>query len=89
VFLEANLFGKAVIGGANGGVPDAVADGVSGLLVTTDRDHRTLAEAMRRLLTEPDFRTRLGQDGRERALTQFDWKSLGQGFVQQLKAIEL
>ena len=34
VYLEANLFGKPVIGSRSGGVPDAVLDGVVKLLGT-------------------------------------------------------
>ncbi len=40
VFLEAGSYGKAVIGGNNGGVPEAVADGMTGLLVDTGSGQR-------------------------------------------------
>src|SRR6185295_16313012 len=33
VFVEANLRGKAVVGGRSGGIPDAIVDGETGLLV--------------------------------------------------------
>ena len=73
VFLEAGLFGKAVIGGANGGALDAVADGTTGLLVDTSTDEVPLREAMRRLLSDPELARRLGENGRARALADFTW----------------
>jgi phosphatidylinositol alpha-1,6-mannosyltransferase len=73
VFLEAALFGKAVIGGNNGGVVDAVEDGVTGLLVDTEAGPGPLANAMADLLSHPERAASLGQCGRERTLGQFQW----------------
>ena len=87
VFLEANIFNKAVIGGDNGGVPDAVVEGVTGLLVQTDHNHIPLRDAMRRLLTDSDYRDRLGNNGHDRAFGHFNWKNLGQSFIDTLSLI--
>jgi glycosyltransferase involved in cell wall biosynthesis len=86
VFLEASLCGKAVIGGASGGVPEAVADGVSGLLVDT-RDATALREAERRLLRDPAYAALLGRQGRARAQSEFSWSDRGQVFGAQLDAL--
>lgn len=77
VFLEAALHGKAVIGGRNGGVPDAVADGVTGLLVDTSADAgvQPLADAIDQLLTDPELARAMGARGRARALRDFTWGS--------------
>ena len=64
VFIEANACGKAVLGGRTGGVPDAVEDGVSGLLVDPASVEEARA-ALRRLLGDPDFRRSL-EAGAER-----------------------
>lgn len=86
VFLEANLFGKAVIGGNNGGVPDAVVHEETGLLVdSTDLD--CLVRAMDRLLSDHVFRDRCGARGRERALASFQWSALAEGFVSAVRAL--
>ena len=73
VYLEAAACAKPVIGGRSGGVPEAVVDGVTGLLVDP-LDVEELCDAMRRLLTDHSLASRLGQQGRLRATSQFTWK---------------
>ncbi len=75
VFLEANACGKPVIGARTGGIPDAVADGETGLLVAPD-DAAGLADAMTRVLADPDLARRLGERGRARVLEGFTWNHL-------------
>lgn len=67
VFLEAALAGKPSIAGRSGGAPDAVEDGVTGLVVDPDNPAAT-AEAMRRLLNDPGLARRMGEAGQQRAL---------------------
>ena len=83
VFLEAGWYGKAVIGGANGGVPEAVTDGVTGLLVDT-RDPSQLRDAERQLLRDPERAAALGRQGQVRARSAFSWADRGQVFTTQL-----
>ena len=64
VFREAAFFGKASIGGRNGGVPEAVIDGKTGLLVDTSDGFGPLAIAMRSLLSSPEKARDLGSRGR-------------------------
>ena len=73
VFLEAAASGRAVIGGATGGVPEAVEEGVTGLLVG-GTDPQELAGAIRRLALSAELRQRMGQAGRRRVLTDFTWE---------------
>ena len=72
VFLEANACGKPVIGARSGGVPDAVLDGETGLLVAPD-DSADLADAALRLLKDPDLARTLGQQGLERVRREATW----------------
>lgn len=74
VFLEANSHGKPVIASAIAGVNEAVADGISGLLVAPG-DDRQLREAIARLLLQRSVAHRLGLQGQDRAFTQFRWDS--------------
>jgi len=74
-FLEANCCGTPVIGSRTGGIPDAIADGRSGLLVPP-RDPRALAAAIQRLLGEPGAARVMGRTGQERARTQFTWEQV-------------
>ncbi len=73
VYLEANLFGKPVIGGNSGGVPEAVAHGVTGLLVDPNNVH-DIARAVSKLLSDKQLSEKLGSQGRERALKHFQWE---------------
>jgi phosphatidylinositol alpha-1,6-mannosyltransferase len=72
VYLEANLCGKPVIAARSGGVIDAVAANVSGLLVEP-YDPAALAVAIKKLAGNPEWQATLGQQGRERAIRDFDW----------------
>ena len=54
VFLEAAAAGVPQIAGDSGGAPEAVLDGVTGLVVRRPEDPGALAEALRTLLADPD-----------------------------------
>jgi phosphatidylinositol alpha-1,6-mannosyltransferase len=74
VFLEAAATERPVIAGNTGGVPEAVADGLTGLLVSgTDADE--LAAALRRVVSDNVLSRRLGRAGRARVLREFTWQS--------------
>jgi phosphatidylinositol alpha-1,6-mannosyltransferase len=72
VFIEANLHGKPVIGGRSGGIPDAVLDGATGLLVNP-LDAADITDAVLRLLTDSSLAARLGAEGRRRAQEELSW----------------
>ncbi|MDD5715069.1 MAG: glycosyltransferase family 4 protein, partial [Patescibacteria group bacterium] len=62
VYLEANLFGKPVIGGNSGGVPEAIKDGISGLLVDPENSNN-ISDAIIQLLTNKKRAHELGEQG--------------------------
>lgn len=62
VVLEAMSFGVPVVSTGVDGIPEAVADGESGLLVVPG-DAGALAEAIVRLLNDPEARARMGEAG--------------------------
>ncbi|MEN9841186.1 MAG: hypothetical protein RL376_986 [Verrucomicrobiota bacterium] len=64
VYLEASAHGLPVVAHRVGGVPEAVEDGVTGLLVTPHRPQE-LTGAFARLLTDKALRERLGAAGPE------------------------
>jgi glycosyltransferase involved in cell wall biosynthesis len=68
--LEAMAHGAPVVATAVGGIPEAVRDGVEGVLVAPG-DAGALAAAVLGLLADPDARMRLGAAGRERVRTEF------------------
>ena len=76
-FLEASACAKPVIGGNSGGIPDAVAEGVSGYLVDPE-DIDALAERLRKLITDPELRRTLGNNGLRRVQQEFTIPAIGQ-----------
>jgi glycosyltransferase involved in cell wall biosynthesis len=77
--LEAMAMGVPVVASDVGGIPDAVQDGITGLLVPPG-DAEALASALIRVLDDRDFAIRLGTTGRRRVLEEFDahsgWRRL-------------
>lgn len=76
VFLEANLFGKPVIGGNAGGVPDSIEHGRSGFLVHPD-NVEDFSRRVVELFSQPEVAKKMGVYGRQRAIEQFDWSTRG------------
>ena len=73
VYLEAGLAGKPVIAARGGGVADAVVDKVTGLLVKSG-DINQLKETIMKLRNYEGLRIRLGDNGRRRAQSEFNWE---------------
>jgi phosphatidylinositol alpha-1,6-mannosyltransferase len=84
VFLEAGASGKPVVAGRSGGVEDAVVHGTTGLLVNPSNVEE-LTAALISLLTNPELRTKLGIQGRERVQREFTWDIVG-AHVQEILA---
>jgi len=70
VFLEAAASGVPVLATRAGGIPEAVEDGASGLLVPP-ADVDALAAAWRRLLEDEGLRRKLGARGRDGRALRF------------------
>ena len=68
--LEGMAEGKAVVATNVGGIPEAVADGETGILVPP-RDPAALASALIALLGDPERRRRMGEAGRRRVTERF------------------
>ncbi|HTM68916.1 MAG TPA: glycosyltransferase family 4 protein [Candidatus Binatia bacterium] len=86
VYLEANLMGKPVIGSRAGGVPEAVKDGETGILVEPG-DAKAIAAAIERLMDDPTYASLLGEAGRRRVMEEFDWKLQCGPFVNAVMAM--
>jgi len=86
VFLEAALAGKPTIGGRVGGVPVAIADGETGVLVD-GRSRREVAAAAVRLLCDRGYARVLGQQGRTRVLRDFDGRRQHAQFEEVVRVV--
>ncbi len=76
--LDAQAVGVPVVASAVGGLPEAVADGETGLLVPP-RDPPALAAAMARILRDRGLRERLSAGGRRRVRERFSVKAMVEG----------
>lgn len=70
-YLEANAYGKPVVGSLDCGAEDAIEDGVNGYLAPQG-DSPALATCILRLLDDPAGAARMGERGRKRAHAR-DW----------------
>jgi glycosyltransferase involved in cell wall biosynthesis len=74
--LEAMAAGLPVIATAVGGTPEAVTEGVTGLLIPP-QDAEALAGALERLLSDPTWGQKLGENARKMVAEKFSLERLG------------
>jgi phosphatidylinositol alpha-1,6-mannosyltransferase len=73
VFLEAAACGKPTVGGRSGGVPEAIEENETGLLVTQGSVEELEAH-LRHLVQSESRRQAMGTAGRQRVLRSFTWE---------------
>ena len=83
VNLEAMACQTAVVASAVGGIPEVVADGVTGLLVPYDDGdpgafEAGIASAVNELVADPERAARMGHAGRARAIADFGWGAIAE-----------
>lgn len=77
VIPMAYAFSKPVVATTVGGLPEVVEDGQSGYLVPP-RDEKTLADAVIKLLADPDMQRRFGTRGKDKILKECSPPVVGQ-----------
>jgi|GEM_PF-559312 len=80
VLIEAMALGKPVIAAAAGGPLEIVADGETGLLFEPG-NAASLAQAIKRLLADPELRQRMGKAGRKRYEEKFTARRMAAGML--------
>jgi len=102
VNLEAMACETAVVATATGGIPEVVVDGVTGRLVpivqTDDgtgtpldpaRFEADLAAALTEVVRDPERAAAMGRAGRERAVTDFSWDTVGSHTLDVYRAVTM
>ena len=92
VNLEAMACETAVVGSAVGGIPEVVADGLTGILVpraaVSDEEFETgLADAINALCADPSRAQTMGAAGRERAVREFGWETIAHRTVELYESL--
>ncbi|OGH82797.1 MAG: hypothetical protein A2373_00990 [Candidatus Magasanikbacteria bacterium RIFOXYB1_FULL_40_15] len=80
VFLEASAAGLPIVAGRSGGVPEAVLDGRTGLIVDAHNE-KQVVDSVLKLLREKAYASQLGKAAKERMLKDFQWH-------EQIKLLE-
>jgi glycogen synthase len=75
--LEAMACETPVVASAVGGIVEVVEDGKTGVLVPPAQPH-VLAEALTRVLENPELGRRMGKAGRSRVEAKFSWASVAE-----------
>lgn len=86
VVLEAMAHGLPVVATAVDGVPEAVADGRTGLLVPAG-DSPALANALEIVLADADLRASMGAAGRERVADEFALDPMVDGVLRVYRMV--
>jgi phosphatidyl-myo-inositol dimannoside synthase len=73
VYLEASASGVPVVAGRSGGAPESVQEGRTGFVVD-GRSTDQIAEAISRILKDPDLAARMGTAGRRWAVERWRWQ---------------
>ena len=88
VFLEAAASGLPILATRTGGIPEAVEDGVGGLLIPPE-DAEALTRAWNRLALDATLRDALGRGGRAGRATKFGPGSSARCLVAAVKSFGL
>ncbi|HEX2923564.1 MAG TPA: glycosyltransferase family 4 protein [Chloroflexota bacterium] len=84
IYLEANACGKPVVGSYGCGAEEAIVDGETGILVPQGQPEAA-AEAMVKLLKDPDMAARMGEAGYQRA-GLMSWDVTAAKVIEQYEA---
>jgi starch synthase len=92
VNLEAMACETAVVASAIGGIPEVVADGLTGILVAylpvpAEEFEAGLADAVNTLCGDPARAEAMGRAGRERAVHEFGWSAIAHRTVELYESL--
>ena len=83
---DSNLFGATDVGGAHGGAPEVIQDGVTGYVVQHG-DTVQLATSIDALLSNPENARRMGEAGRQRVESEYRFNTFSKSFKKILREL--
>ena len=86
VLLEAMAHGLPCVSTNEGGIPDIIDEGVTGMMVER-KDAKQLADKLEILLKDPALRERMGRSGYEKFKENFTMDVFEERFVGTLKEV--
>jgi glycosyltransferase involved in cell wall biosynthesis len=86
VFVEAMSHGLPILSTRVGALPDMVEDGHNGYLIEPG-DADSLAAHLDALLSDPERRRRLGENGRALARDRYNWDRVGQRMEHHIRQV--
>lgn len=91
VNLEAMACETAVVASAIGGIPEVVADNVTGFLVDYNQDSKlfeeNLALSLMKVLGDASLAKELGSAGRKRAIAEFGWDKVANQTIELYRSL--
>ena len=92
VNLEAMACETAVVASNVGGIPEVVVDNETGILVPYDPNEpkafeHAFADAVNRVVADPNFARALGAQGRARAVSSFGWDSIARQTIDLYRLV--
>lgn len=84
VFAEAAACGVPQLAGNSGGAAEAVSDGETGFVIDRPDDEHAVANAIERLLDDPELRSRMASASRRRAEGEFSYDVLSDRLARVL-----
>lgn len=88
VLLESMACETPVVATNVGGIPEIVTDGENGLLVEPKKPEQ-LADAILKIIDDTELRTKLGKNGRETAVKNYDWKIIAEKMEKIYRSVKV
>jgi len=93
VNLEAMACEIPVVASDVGGIPEVVVDGVTGSLVHYEESESAkfendFAQALTKVLSDPDSAKQMGLAGRERAVKDFGWDKIAKQTIEIYQSVQ-
>jgi glycosyltransferase involved in cell wall biosynthesis len=86
VLIEAQACGTPLVGSNIGGIPSIIHDGITGLLVPIKNSEK-LAEAIAKILSDDELRTKLINSGYQNVRDNYTWQKSTQKYFQTINDV--